>query len=104
MIDKVSSYKDRIIKTTINPNMPEKINFKNLKKPYVIAEMRKSSKLNNSILGIKNAGANCVKFQMYKADQLVLENMSLMPHVKKISNEKHNLRDLKVWKLQKMMF
>ena len=25
---------------------------------------------------------------MYKADQLVLENMSLMPHVKKISNEK----------------
>ena len=71
----------------------EKINFKNLKKPYVIAEIggNHSGKLNNSILGIKNAkksGANCVKFQMYKADQLVLENMSLMPHVKKISNEK----------------
>ena len=37
---------------------------------------------------MQKSGANCVKFQMYKADQLVLENMSLMPHVKKISNEK----------------
>ena len=71
----------------------EKLNFKKIKKPYLIAEIggNHNANLKSALEGIRNAkisGANCVKFQMYTASSLVLPNMKLMNHVKKISNEK----------------
>ena len=71
----------------------EKINFKNLKKPYIIAEIGGNHGADidiakKGILNAKRAGANCVKFQMYRHDSIVHPNLKILPHVKKIAKEK----------------
>ena len=70
-----------------------KINFKKLKKPYFIAEIGGNHAGNHKlalegIINAKKANANCVKFQMYRADELVTKSMPVMHHVKKTSNDK----------------
>lgn len=77
-----------------------KINFDNLKKPYIIAEIGGNHTGDRKIAleGIKNAkksGANCVKFQMYKAEELVIKTMPVMSHVKNISPEKFQFQRFK---------
>ncbi len=71
----------------------EKLNFNKLKKPYFIAEIggnhAGSEKFAlEGILNAKKAKADCVKFQMYKSDELVTKVMPVMHHVKKTSNDK----------------
>ena len=73
--------------------MEKRINFNKLKKPYFIAEIggNHAGKMNLALEGIINAkksGADCVKFQMYKAEELVTKKMPVMQHVKKTSKEK----------------
>ena len=64
----------------------EKINFKNLKKPYIIAEIGGNHGADigiakKGILNAKRAGANCVKFQMYRHDSIVHPNLKILPHI-----------------------
>ena len=71
----------------------EKINFKKLKKPYFIAEIggNHMGEKNIALEGIRNAkisGANCVKFQMYRAEDLIIKTMPIMKHVKSIGKER----------------
>lgn len=78
----------------------EKINFEKLKKPYFIAEIggNHAGEKKFALEGIKNAkksGAHCVKFQMYKAEKLILKTMPIMQHVKKIGTEKFQFERFK---------
>ena len=71
----------------------EKINFEKLKKPYFIAEIggNHMGEKNIALEGIRNAkisGANCVKFQMYRAEDLIIKTMPIMKHVKNIGKER----------------
>ncbi len=71
----------------------EKVDFKKLKKPYIIAEIggNHCSNIELAKLGIinaKKAGADCVKFQMYRHNSIVHPNLKILPHVKKIAKEK----------------
>ena len=71
----------------------EKIRFKRLKKPYIIAEIggNHCADINLAKKGIfnaKKAGADCVKFQMYRHDTIVHPRLQLLPHVKSIAKEK----------------
>ena len=46
---------------------------------------------NIALEGIRNAkisGANCVKFQMYRAEDLIIKTMPIMKHVKSIGKER----------------
>lgn len=57
------------------------------KKPYVIAEVGSNHLGNmrlcfNSIIQAKNAGANCVKFQLFDENNLVNQKMKIYKHVK----------------------
>ncbi len=77
-----------------------KINFSNLKKPYFIAEIGGNHAGNKKtalegILNAKRSGANCVKFQMYKSEELVKKSMPVMQHVKKVSKEKFQYQRFK---------
>ena len=67
----------------------ETINFEKLKKPYFIAEIggNHAGEKKFALEGIKNAkksGADCVKFQMYRAEDLIIKTMPVMQHVKSI--------------------
>ncbi len=71
----------------------EKVDFKKLKKPYIIAEIGgnhcSSIELaKRGIINAKKAGANCVKFQMYRHNSIVHPNLKILPHVRKIAKEK----------------
>ncbi len=78
----------------------EKINFEKLKKLYFIAEIggNHAGEKKFALEGIKNAkisGAHCVKFQMYKAEKLILKTMPIMQHVKNIGTEKFQFERFK---------
>ena len=69
------------------------VRFKRLKKPYIIAEIggNHCADINLAKKGIfnaKKAGADCVKFQMYRHDTIVHPRLQLLPHVKSIAKEK----------------
>ena len=71
----------------------EKVNFEKLKKPYFIAEIggNHTGEKKIALEGIKNAkisGADCVKFQMYRAEDLIIKTMPIMKHVKSIGKER----------------
>ena len=78
----------------------EKLNFKNLKKPYFIAEIGGNHAGNKNfalegIISAKNSGADCVKFQMYRAEDLITKTMPVMRHVKNIGKEKFQFERFK---------
>ena len=71
----------------------EKVNFRNLKSPYIIAEIGGNHSANidlakKGIINAKKAGANCVKFQMYRHSEIVHPRLKILPHVKNIAKEK----------------
>ena len=78
----------------------ETINFEKLKKPYFIAEIggNHAGEKKFALEGIKNAkksGADCVKFQMYRAEDLIIKTMPVMQHVKSIGKEKFQFERFK---------
>ena len=65
------------------------MNFKNLKKIYIIAEIGVNHNGNlklakKLILNAKKAGANAVKFQTFMAEKLALPNTKKTKYQKKI--------------------
>jgi len=80
--------------------MEKRINFNNLKKPYFIAEIGgnhagKKDLAFKGIINAKKSGADCVKFQMYKAEELVTKKMPVMRHVKKSTKERFQFERFK---------
>lgn len=78
----------------------EKINFKNIKKPYFIAEIGGNHAGDKKyaiegIISAKKSGADCVKFQMYKAEKLITKTMPVMHHVKNVGKEKFQFERFK---------
>ncbi len=76
------------------------INFKNLKKPYFIAEVGgnhagRQSLAFQGIINAKKAGADCVKFQMYRSEELVTKSMPVMHHVKKTASDRFQYQRFK---------
>ena len=74
----------------------EKLNFKKIKKPYLIAEIggNHNANLKSALEGIRNAkisGANCVKFQMYRAEDLIIKTMPIM-NTSNIINNKYECK------------
>jgi len=78
----------------------ENLNFKNLKRPYFIAEIggnhagSKKAAL-EGVVSAKKSGADCIKFQMYKAEDLITTTMPVMQHVKSIGKEKFQFERFK---------